>query len=254
MPDITKSVDPNSCISIFIECFCGKDRVGNATGFTITHEGKNYLVTNWHVVTGKSPQTGKLVLSKVPDALTIWLHDANELGKWHLKLENLYDQGTGAKRWLERSLGKNIIDVIALPLPNYSEVRIYSLDLSLRSTDLLLPPSEPVSIVGFPFGQSSSGKFPIWKTGHIASDIDLDYFNLPVFLIDATTKSGMSGSPVFAKRVGPRQTSSGTSITNTEAVKFLGIYSGRIQNPADEDEVSDIGMVWKAQILDDILK
>ena len=111
---------------------------------------------------------------------------------------------------------------------------------------MIVSPSEAVSIIGFPFGLASSGKFPIWKTGHIASDIDLNYKDKPVFLIDATTKPGMSGSPVIARRNGFSQTSKGQRVGGTTE-RFLGVYSGRIQDN------SDVGMVWKPETIDEIL-
>jgi hypothetical protein len=94
---------------------------------------------------------------------------------------------------------------------------------------------------------TSGGKFPIWKTGHVASDIDLDWDNKPAFLIDATTKSGMSGSPVIAKRVSIYQTSNGNTIGN--AVKFLGVYSGR----EISDQGIEVGFVWKPRTITEIL-
>ena len=93
----------------------------------------------------------------------------------------------------------------------------------------------------------TGGRFPIWKTGHIASDIDIDWDGKPAFLIDATTQSGMSGSPVIAKRVSIYQTSRGNKIGN--AIKILGVYSGR--------EIStsgiEVGFVWKPKVIEEIL-
>lgn len=146
------------------------------------------------------------------------------------------------------------MDVVALditPNPNDNRFDFFPLDLTLRDTNLVLSPAEPVSIVGFPFGVSQAGRLAIWKTGHIASDLDIDYSNRPIFLVDVTTKSGMSGSPVIARRMGTFRTSTGTSLGGS-ATKFLGIYSGRVPDN-DGGQDSNIGMVWKARVLDEIL-
>ena len=138
-------------------------------------------------------------------------------------------------------------DVIALPVPRSPDVRDYPLDRGLATTDLVVPPAEPVAIIGFPFGMAASGKFPVWKTGHIASEIDLDYEGEPVFLIDATAKPGMSGSPVLAVRRGWVQTSRGITMGGA-ATRFLGVYSGATHSE------SDVGVVWKPSVIDAVLR
>jgi len=208
------------------------------------------LITNWHVVTGRDPNTEE-PLSDIgvadPDTIRIWHHDAKRLGSWYQIAEPLIDLTKGIKLWKGHPLGKQI-DVIALALKPNDDIRVYNLDTSLAQTDLVLAPSEPVSIVGFPFGIAAAGKFPIWKTGHIASDIDLDYDGKPVFLVDATTRPGMSGSPVFARRIGGYRSSTAMWNLGGSAVRFLGVYSGRIR------EQADVGMVWKPSVIDDILR
>lgn len=239
-------IDPLSVVPLSLECRIGSI-LFSGTGFIVVHNSVNYLITNWHIVTCRDPNTGQPLSNTGaadPTILDIWFHVSGKLGSWVLKTENLFDS-VGNKRWIEHPNGQQV-DVVALPISNYSDVSIYPLDRNLASTDLILFPSEPVSIVGFPLGLASAGKFPIWKTGHIASDIDLDYNGKPVFLIDATTKSGMSGSPVIARRTGFIITSRGNNIGGQET-RFLGIYSGRIQDQ------SDIGMVWKPMIIDAIL-
>ena len=51
----------------------------------------------------------------------------------------------------------------------------------------------PISIIGFPLGMSGPSRMAIWKTGHIATEPDVDYNGEPFFIIDATTRQGMSG-------------------------------------------------------------
>jgi hypothetical protein len=250
MPE-TILIDPLSRVSLHLECCFQGTPVGCGTGFVITHKGVNYLITNWHVVTGRHPDTGQPVSNTGaanPDTIRIWYHAANCLGSWLPKTERLLDPITQAPRWREHPRGREI-DVVALPLTQHQDVQIYPLKLSLAKTDLGVSPSEPVSIIGFPFGIAVAGKFPIWKTGHVASDIELDYEGKPVFLIDATTRPGMSGSPVVAKGTGIRRSRSGGGggWMLRGAVRFLGVYSGRIRDQ------SDVGRVWKPEVLDSIL-
>jgi len=241
-------IDPLSCVPVHLECFFRGQQIGMGTGFIVNKHNNNFLVTNWHMVTGRHPDNNQPISNTGaadPDTMGIWYHTTT-LGSWTRKNERLIDETTGEKKWIEHSSG-NQVDVIALPISQHSDIKTYPLDLSLANTDLIISPSEDVSIIGFPYGIASSGKFPIWKTGNIASEIDLNYENKPVFLIDASTREGMSGAPVIARRKGIRQTSAGWAMGGGDYIRFLGIYSGRIRRD------SDIGMVWKPNVINEII-
>ncbi len=57
----------------------------------------------------------------------------------------------------------------------------------------------------------------------------------------------MSGSPVIIKQAGMCTFSNG-GVAQGEFVKFLGIYSGRIDNDIE------IGKVWKPIVIKEIIK
>jgi len=245
------AIDPLTAIPLQLTCVCrGATGGSTGTGFVVHHKGMHYLITNWHVVSGRHPETDQPIDNVTgladPDLIHIWHHDVSQLGRWLLKAEQLRDPSTGVPRWLEHPSGR-AVDVVALALPDYPDVKFYVLDLTLASTDVAISPSEPVSIIGFPFGLSVDGKFPIWKTGHVASDLDLNFSGKPAFLIDATTTSGMSGSPVMARRIGAYRSSQAALNVGGEANRLLGVYSGRIRAE------SDLGIVWKPDVLDAIL-
>jgi hypothetical protein len=136
----------------------------------------------------------------LPEEAIIMHHSSQRLGSWTPREEPLKDS-SGDRRWHAHPDGSNV-DIAALPLQNTDSVTTYTLDLDLANEGLALQPAMAVSIVGFPLGETASGAFPIWKTGHIASDPDVDYRSDPVFLVDATTRSGMSGSPVYRREYG----------------------------------------------------
>jgi hypothetical protein len=241
------SIDEFSIKSLYLETYLNERQIVVATGFIVKKEDSYYLITNWHVVTCRNPLNNQPILETGiadPNILKVWFH-GQQLGHWLQKEVNIIDQ-SGNKLWLEHERGREV-DVVAIPLNTSADIKIYDIDLELADFDLMIYPSEAVSIIGFPEGITSEGKFPIWKTGHIASDIDIDWGGKPAFLIDATTKSGMSGSPVIAKRVSIYQTSGGNKIGN--AVRFLGVYSGR---EIDVSEI-EIGFVWKPRVISEIL-
>ena len=241
-------IDEFSVKPLYMEMYRGEQNAGVATGFVVKKNDSHYLITNWHVVTCRNPYNNNRPLSTTgvvdPNILKVWFHGLN-LGNWIIKEIDLIN-GTGDKLWFEHERGEEI-DIVAVPLEISDDIEIYDIDLTLADFDLMIYPSEAVSIIGFPMGLTSGGKFPIWKTGHVASDIDIDWDGKPAFLIDATTKSGMSGSPVIAKRVCIYQTSQGNQIGN--AVRFLGVYSGREIGASG----IEVGFVWKPRVISEIL-
>lgn len=241
-------IDPFSLVPLFVESYRAGKVLGSGTGFAVQKDGQNFLITNGHVITGRHPDTGKVLSNTAgtPTKIAIWHHIRQRLGTWGPRIVDLYNPDDSI-RWHQHPTGLEI-DVVALPFSIDDEVQVYPMNLGLATLDLIVSPSEPVSIIGFPFGLSPGGRFPIWKTGHIASDIDLDVDGHPKFLIDATTKSGMSGSLVIARRVGGYRSSQAAMVLGRRvANRFLGVYSGRIHDQ------SDVGMVWKPEVLDQII-
>lgn len=262
-PNQIPTIDPLTTVSLHLELYRDTIILGSGTGFIVTLDmfakgestsKKPSLVTNWHVLSGRDPTSNEPLRSDGladPTHVKIWHHHSwspsgEGFGQWIQKTEPLKD-GDGKPRWIEHPLGQKI-DVVALPITDRENALLARFDLRWSQADLPVSPSEPVSIIGFPYGQAVVGKFPIWKTGHIASDLDLDYEELPVFLIDADTRQGMSGSPVFAVRIGSYRTSKGFAVGG-RVNRFLGVYSGR----KIFDDMSSIGRVWKASVVEDII-
>jgi hypothetical protein len=244
-------IDPLSGTSLRVLPKFGETVLGKATGFTIRCEDKLFLVTNWHVVSGRSADTLACLDKKkasIPDRLTVSFHAANLLGQWIDVDIPLLDQ-EGRHDWIEHPTG-HLVDVVALLLPANPAIEIFPLDLALAGVDLVAQPAAPVCVIGFPFGLGTGGNWPIWKTGHIASDPSLDYEpGKPAFLIDATTRSGMSGSPVIIRMSGGFPTAGGGfMIGGGTRTRFVGIYSGRIHAK------SEVGRVWRPFVLEEILK
>lgn len=246
-------IDPLTNIPLHLELFFDDKYLSSGTGFVIVYESKNYLITNWHILSGRDPKTQSPLsdMADIPNKVRVWHHSSKRWGSWVSKDYAL--EKNGSKTWMERAISGEKVDIAALLIPSSKDITIYPLDLNLSKTDLLITPSEPVSIIGFPYGQYSAGRLPIWKTGFIASEVELPYDGKPIFLIDASTKPGMSGSPVLAKRDGFFRTSSGSKIGGEAAIKFLGVYSGRVS----DDELitlSNLGQVWKPQMINLVIK
>jgi hypothetical protein len=265
-------VDPLSRVSLFLQSTCNDLSLGNATGFVVSKDSKHYLITNWHVLAGRHPVTNQPLhdSAAVPDALIVAYHrtvvqDGQQFIGWQPLVEQLND-GTGNRRWLAHADGSKV-DVGALPVaPPPDETTLHPLPLELAKTDLFAGVGETISIVGYPFGLTGGG-FPIWKTGHIATEPDVYYNRSPVFLVDATARKGMSGSPVYRRFPGVGwRTRTGTNLIASKTVyaggsdltRFMGVYAGSVGRIMESDgeaveESAELGRVWKPEVIEQIL-
>lgn len=238
------SIDPLSLQSLYLDLLFEKQKIGSATGFIVKWKNSNFLITSWHVLSGRNSRDNKIINpnGRIPDEISIWNY-MPELGRWSQYFEKLYNLNKNPL-WIEHPKGR-IIDVVALLLRSLDEnVKLFPFDLKLADTDMQPEVGMPVFIIGFPEGMTASGKLPIWKTGHIASEPNIDYNNTPSFLIDATTRGGMSGSPVVLKLNGGYRTKLGGIVMASSGFNmlFLGVYSSRFTSP-------EIGLVWKPKVI-----
>ena len=245
-------IDPLSATSLRVVPKFNDIELASATAFIVEWKQTHYLITNWHVVTGRNADTDECLdktNAAIPNRLLVRFHRKGDLGKWTFIETPLVDEHE-VPSWLEHPLGK-AIDVVAIALSPEVTARIgiHSLDLALANVDMLAIPALPVSVIGYPLGISAGESWPIWKTGHIASDPDIDFQpGRPAFLIDATTRSGMSGSPVVM-RLDSYSKSDGTQVlAGGVSTRFMGIYSGRVH------EDSEIGRVWRPFVLIELLQ
>lgn len=233
-----------SYASLFLSISCNGKQIGSATGFLVSTSKGPYLLTNRHVVTGRDNFTG-VCLDKdalIPTDIHIWHNKKGTLGTWVVRTEKL--QVDGNDRWVEHPILKERADFVALPLTELDDVDLHPYNLEEANVDLVLKPTDILRVVGFPVGKTSSGHgfLAIWATGFIASEPEVDYQALPVFLIDCRARQGQSGSPVIFYATAGSSYRDGDQtkiLTSGSVTQFVGIYSGRIHKD------SDIGMVWK---------
>ena len=233
---------------MLIQSAVGVQPVATGTGFVCESKKGPVLITNWHNVTGRNPAT-KQPLSPtgaIPDTFRILHNRAGKLGEWVIKTEAL--TAAAKPRWIEHPIHAEKVDVVAMPLTDLNDVQLYPYDPS-GGPDIALNPAEPISVVGFPFGLQAGGSLAVWATGFVASEPEIDFGGLPSFLIDCRTRPGQSGSAVIAHRNGGAVSmkDGSTAIFAGPVTKFFGVYSGRI------NDQSDIGVVWKATTVTDIL-
>lgn len=236
--------------SLLVGATTNAQELSSATGFVVKHDDNPYLVTNWHVAAGREPLGGSPLspTGAVPDELVIVHNVAGQLGTWQGRSEPLYD-ASGDPLWLEHPDHGRTVDVVALPLTKTTGVDLYPYDLSDPEPRIAFGPSDDVSIIGFPFGMTGGGAFGIWVQGTLATEPNVDFQDLPAFLVDSRTRSGQSGSPVIIYATSSFRSETGdVNIMTGARERFVGIYSGRT------NEQSDLGIVWKAHALTETLE
>jgi hypothetical protein len=228
------------------------EALGVATGFVVERGGGRFLITSRHVVRGRSNDARNRILHPSgawPDSVTVMHHVAGILGSWRLKTEILYF-ANGSPRWLEHPVHGPLVDVVALPLTETDGCDIYGYDPWATGDLLAVGVARPLFIIGFPFGVTGGGSLGVWVQGTVATELDVDWQGLPAFLIDSRTQPGQSGSPVIAFHTGGPAAMEGgrTFIRAGRLERFMGVYSGRI------NDESDLGVVWKTSVVVEVVE
>ena len=251
-------------------------------------DGAEFLITNWHIVSGKNPFDQKYLRKdqRVPIILkariATWVGDPEHRSFTTVAVEvPLYNEDRSIPNWYEHPELGNSCDVVAIPFqkpsttPSFMHVSANRVSMS----KIPVKPGIPVFVIGFPSSLSVGFGLPIWKSGYIASEPYYDIAwggevsdlggmlggkKIPAFLIDSLTREGMSGSPVFASYAGSWDMSDpyrpvdpdepGFWTRNDIALwgnqmQFVGLYSGRV--PSREAEAA-FGFCWRIDAIEAI--
>ena len=259
-------IDQCSLFSVYMEttiinhCTGGEITLSNATGSLYQQNGQSFLVTNWHVLSGRNAETGAPLDSTgaLPEKVTVFFPQDGAIGA-SIKESYCLKDRQGEYAWLQHSRGRDI-DIALLPIDlpkGISTVPINSINEARGIKEF--PPNiyvgQEVFVLGFPLGIRNAGELPIWKKASIASEpmvpVGGNEFKI---LIDTATREGMSGSPVIIAGSPDAHVQFDQS-TQTVAFRpyklFVGIYSGRI---CGKDELAaQLGIVWKENAIREII-
>jgi Trypsin-like peptidase domain len=238
--------------------------LGTATGFIWRRRDEPYLITNWHVVTGRDASTGEPLGPARPDMLRAYfntrvmdfgkavrdirIRDADHNPLWFIEPTR---RRTDDNELSPAPFGPKGRDVVAMPLPALgNDINLHPIAIEPDS-ELAVRIGIEVFILGYPFGNQSPG-FPVWKRGSIASEPDLTRLGTGYLLVDTASRPEMSGAPVNRRSWGTHLTDNGDLTTDGwPRTKFIGVYSGRLHTNDKED--AQLGMVWPADDIDNII-
>lgn len=260
-------VEWESLMTTPVWLFNGARQVSQGTGFFYANMRGEiaetvFLVTNYHVVTGHPPGSTS---PRAGDRIRFALHDDElDLEKFTEYEMPLYDQ-RGHPLWLSSEEFPDA-DVVLVPLPRRPlPLRVFTEDHT--RADMKIRASFGATLLGYPYGFFDRRHLlPIWKTGHLATEPDVDFEGDPTFLVDVSAFPGMSGSPVLAVATGIYESQDGVMRTG-RVRKLLGIFSSMpVVNrpartaaadgtPAPTQSISlQLGYVWKASLIVDIAR
>lgn len=215
-------------------------------------------------MTGSPPRENKPC---VGDTIGLQFHVSDtELGRIKTVRLPLFAK-SGKPIWITSSSYPDA-DVAVVPLvsPLYQDCKIIYISAGWAKGDLKVRPTTNVALIGYPYGfYDTRNALPIWKTGSVASEPEVDFDGKPLFLVDVSAFPGMSGSPVFGVSPhGVYESKDGAIKMGANLKTFLGIYASmqivRRKKYLEEmafgdrlgivnNESLEIGHVWKARLI-----
>jgi hypothetical protein len=248
------AIDYYSLCTIPVEQSANGKSFGEATGFIWKRGPQHYLITNWHVATGRNAETNELETPIQPEMLKVMFNPrVKDFGK--VPRDILIRDKDNNPLWFTHPLRQRGSDVVAIPLPIPGDdplINLYPINSEKPEIDLAVRIAMDVFILGYPFGATPPG-FPVWKRGSIASEPDLVHFGKGCLLVDTASRKGMSGAPVIRRSWTNHLMEDGTNrpLDATSRTRFVGVYSGRFHTKNPED--AQLGMVWPVRDIEDIL-
>jgi hypothetical protein len=255
----TLQIDQYSLCTAFMQCFFGHELLGTATGFFWKAGDGTYLVSNWHVFSGRNPRTGQPTRDKtgvVPDRLTMHFHPKFDINKAAYMQFAIVDEN--GPLWKQHKIYGQKADLavfnikrILEGIPDANEFEPFCINEIPGVNDMQTSPGTDIFILGYPLGITKTGLLPVWKRGSIATEFAIDVDGLPSFLVDTATREGMSGSPVIIRSFGGYSgTTGGMTVAPGTFNQFLGVYSGRFVGEINE---AHLGIIWKETLINEII-
>lgn len=256
--------------------FDGNGLISTGTAFFYETNEENFLITNWHNISGKNFLTKEKLTGRFPTYIKAKLStyidsQSNHFTSVPYKIDIYKDY---QPVWFEHPTLGSKCDVIAIPLNKPSTIPSFMHTPSNLVSRIRIPikPGNFCFVIGFPSSLSTGFGLPLWKSGYIASEPHYDIqingqvsefggmaggITLPAFFIDTLTRAGMSGSPVFASYIGnwdmtdpykpldpdePNFWSRDDIALGENRMEFIGCYSGRV---GKQEDGAALGVCWK---------
>ena len=241
--------------------------ISQGTGFFFGYQDEKvkcvFLVTNYHVLTGHSPTEKQEPLG---DVITFQIHSSGD-DPSQTKVYSRHLYTNGCPNWfVNHKCPEADLAILALPGNSFDGIpRAFCSSKEYIDANLRIRPSSPITLIGYPYGYyDTKNNLPVWKTGNIASEPQVNFEGNPLLLVDVAAFPGMSGSPVYGISYGMYEREDG-AVSPGGIRKLIGIYASMqmrnekiyLEQMANYNsafgitnrESLQIGHVWKASLI-----
>lgn len=180
-----------------------KQYVNVGTGFIISHMGIDFLVSNYHVITGKDPSSGQK-LNELTDTCTsiiVWFRSKTDIPFNKLYIQ-LYDS-LGRLFSIYHANKDTLLDIAVIPLPKNNlplSTKKYTISFNEVDTMINWPENKKIYVVGFPKDFLDDEWKPKIVQANSVTQKVRGNFTIPNIFFDDTTSRGMSGSPTYIQK------------------------------------------------------
>lgn len=241
-----------------------------ATGFFYELESSIYFVTAKHVVSGFNYFNSLECLDpdgSTPINIKIYAVFGPDNKKAKIdfgRVERTIDLKTDAAQCI---IGKdtivfgNTVDLFVTKIitwenNNFTEEEVNSRPFfqDSRLSKLITTVGDELFLLGYPLRSFAGFKTPIWKSGTLASEPDLEISPAGSFLIDVNSTSGMSGGPILRRVIKGFGVDEHGNEKNSTGYKLVGLYSGRALTAEEGSKSSfSLGFGWTIDCVHEII-
>ncbi|MGN6122854.1 MAG: S1 family peptidase [Sphingomonas oligoaromativorans] len=205
-------------------------KVGEGTGFFCRHHETTFLITNWHVITGRNPNDpGKLIYPEQPTTFSLAVPLVSNK-HFFATVHPIPLYTDGRPNWIEVTEA-GTWDLVAIPLKFPSDAHVVVIQDFCHAPSLSVRPGRDVVIIGYPFGRTEGNPFPVWKRAMIASEPSATLNGRPQIYLDTPGRPGMSGSPVYFISEGMSFGVAGDSVPRSTGFKAADAWEHFMGNP-----------------------
>lgn len=263
------------CVVKIIDLPGGVDDSRYGTGFWYRDAtGHYWLITNWHVLTGRRPDEPGMLIGDCPQSPRAIAFGMLETatGIYRTVERPLYENGVPS--WRQHQLGP-MFDIAAIRIDIPAGFDVTAIQDAASGQMGAIEPGFDLIVVGFPFQAGQEVPYALWKRAMLASEPSVQMFSNSQMLIDTAGTPGMSGSPVFVSHaayldtpedIAARQrVEAGESSwfdetdylglgreAQTVGLEWIGIYAGATGSASLSR--LQLGRMYAASAVDDVIR
>jgi hypothetical protein len=258
---MTIQIDVWSKAVILIQAYFGGTYLARGTGFTWrSDDGRLFLVTVWHNITGRHPFTKHHIspAAAEPNFLECRFRAKQKVpGRVYFEHQvlrlHLFNE-SGEPNWFVHPRYGSDVDIAAIWFDPAAPMEGYPIN-KLQSMPLKTLIGQDAFILGYPYEANEDENFvgfPIWKRASIASEPMLFASGRRYTLYDSASRPGMSGAPIIRREWSHWENEDGSlHVGRGEGTRLIGIYSGRLHKVGKSD--ADLAIGWPIRLVEETI-